>query len=54
MHRLIALTALLMTTATYSLAGAVAGPEIDPTSGIAAVSLLTGGLLVLRARRRKQ
>jgi MYXO-CTERM domain-containing protein len=28
-------------------------PEIDPTSGAAAVALLAGGLVVLRGRRKK-
>ena len=28
-------------------------PEIDPTTGLAAVTLLTGAALVVRGRRRK-
>ena len=28
-------------------------PEIDPASGIASLALLSGGLLVLRGRRKK-
>jgi MYXO-CTERM domain-containing protein len=38
------------------LAGAafgIAAPEIDPASGANALALLSGALLVLRARRRK-
>ncbi len=33
--------------------GAVNAPEIDPTSTIAALVLLTGGLVVLRSRVRQ-
>ena len=29
-------------------------PEIDASSGIAAIALLSGGLVVIRARRKKQ
>jgi hypothetical protein len=28
-------------------------PEIDPTTGLAAITLLVGGVLILRARRKK-
>ena len=35
------------------LAGSFTVPEIDPASGVAALVLLSGGLLVLRARRKK-
>jgi MYXO-CTERM domain-containing protein len=51
--RVIGLTVLLLGTAAYALAG-ITTPEIDASSGVAAVALLSGGLLVLRARRRKQ
>ena len=30
-----------------------ATPEIDPTSGVAAIALLAGGLLVIRHRRKQ-
>jgi hypothetical protein len=51
--RVIGLTMLLLSIAVYALAGNPA-PEIDASSGVAAVALLSGGLLVLRTRRRKQ
>jgi hypothetical protein len=48
------MTLLMAGSSLYCLAGlAAAAPEIDPTSGVAAVALLTGGLLVLRSRRNK-
>ena len=52
MTRLFGMTMLLLGAVGYALAGAVT-PEIDASSGIAAVALLSGGLLVLRGRRRK-
>jgi hypothetical protein len=39
--------------AANAMAGIVAVPEIDPASGGAAIALITGALLVVRARRRK-
>jgi hypothetical protein len=34
--------------------GVTAAPEIDPASAMSGVSLLIGGLAVLRGRRKKQ
>ena len=53
MNKLIGTMMLLLGAAGCAFAGRVA-PEIDASSGIAAVALLSGGLLVLRGRRRKQ
>jgi len=50
--RLFGVTVLLVSTAGFVLAGTTA-PEIDPSSGAAAFALLAGGLMVLRARRKK-
>ena len=44
---------LLLGTTGFLLAGTTT-PEIDASSGAAALALLSGGLIVLRARRRKQ
>ena len=44
--------ALLLGSACFAFAGFVT-PEIDASSGAAAVALLSGGLLVLRSRRKK-
>jgi hypothetical protein len=49
--RLLGMTLLLLGTAGYVLAGTT--PEIDASSGAAAFALLSGGLVVLRARRKK-
>lgn len=54
MARLIGLTVLLMSVAGYALAGQAVSPEIDASAGVAAVALISGGILVLRTRRRKK
>lgn len=52
MRKLLAYSMVLIGAAVSVQAGNVA-PEIDPSSGVAALALLSGGLLVLRARRKK-
>jgi len=44
---------LLAGTATFALGGGTSVPEIDANSAAAAIAIVSGGLLVLRARRRK-
>jgi hypothetical protein len=51
MARLLGLTLLLAGAAGCAFAGAVA-PEIDGSSAMAAVGLLSGGMVVLWGRRR--
>jgi hypothetical protein len=52
MAKYIGLALLLIGTA--GIAGAVpAVPEIDPSSGMSALALLSAALLVLRARSKK-
>jgi len=46
--------ALLMMGAAGSALGTDSAPEIDASSGVSAVTLLAGGLLVLRSRRGKR
>lgn len=38
----------------HSGGGTVAAPELDPAAALAALTLLTGGLAVLRGRRSKR
>ena len=52
MRRLIGALLLTAGIAGHAFAGFTA-PEIDPASGVAALGLLSGGLLVLRARKKK-
>jgi len=51
--KIVSLTVLLMSVGSYAFAGAPIAPEIDANTGVAAVALLGGGLLVLQTRRRK-
>ena len=51
----IELMMLLVGAAGSALAGtAVASPEIDSASAMGALALLSGSVLVIRSRRRKQ
>jgi len=52
MTKVLGWTMLMLGVAGRALAGTVA-PEIDGGSAVAALALLSGGLLVLRARRTK-
>jgi len=52
MTRLIGIAILLASVAGFAFAGRIA-PEIDASSGVAAVGLLIGGSLVLRSRKKK-
>jgi MYXO-CTERM domain-containing protein len=53
MARVIGMAIVLATVATFAFAGSVQTPEIDASSGVAALGLLSGGLLILRSRRKK-
>jgi len=44
---------LMVGAANSAFAGTTVAPEIDGASAAAALMLLSGGLLVLRARRKK-
>jgi hypothetical protein len=55
MKNYIGLALLLIGSAGIVSAGVVPTvPEIDATTGVGALTLLTGGLLVIRARRNKK
>jgi hypothetical protein len=53
--RILGYVALLLAGPTVACAGVVTfqAPEIDPTSAASGLTLLLGGLAVLRARREK-
>lgn len=53
MSKFIGFSLLLVGAANFAFAGGVRTPEIDGASALAGVVLLSGGLLVLRARRKK-
>ena len=50
--RVIGMAILLASVAGFAFAGANV-PEVDASTGLAAVGLLAGGLVVLRARKKK-
>jgi uncharacterized membrane protein HdeD (DUF308 family) len=45
---------LLIGMAGFAFAGQVTVPEIDAATGVGALALLSGGLLVIRARKKRQ
>jgi len=51
MTKYAALALLLIGTAGMASAN-IGAPEIDPSSGMSALALLSGALLVLRSRRK--
>jgi len=53
LSKLLGLSLLLMGAASSAFALNVVAPEINGGSAVSAVVLLSGGLLVLRARRKK-
>jgi len=53
MSKFIGFSLLLVGASSFAFAGGVIAPEIDGASAVSAVALLSGALLVLRARRKK-
>jgi hypothetical protein len=53
MYKLIAIALTGAALASVALAGQVSSPEIDPATAIGALTLLSGAVLVLRARRAR-
>ena len=53
MNRALQIVVLISTVAASAFAGSVISPEIDASSGMAAAGLLTGGLMILRSRKKK-
>ena len=53
MNKIVGLTLLLISIAGYAFAGNPT-PEIDGSTGIAALGLLSGGMVVLMGRRRRK
>jgi hypothetical protein len=51
--KIIGMALLLVGVASLALAGAPAAPEISPASGVAALALVSGAILVIRGRRKK-
>jgi hypothetical protein len=52
-RKLFGMALLVVGVSQFAFAGVPITPELDPTTGVSAVVLLSGALLVIRARRRK-
>lgn len=52
MKKVVEIVLILAGTANVAFAGVISAPEIDASAGVAAIALLTGGILVIRGRRR--
>ena len=52
--KLTAFSILLLSAAIPAFAGNLNAPEISPAAGFGALTLLSGGILVLRSRRAKR
>ena len=54
MQRILGMMLLGAGTLGVAMAGGITPvPEIDPSTGLAAISLLAGAVLVIRGRRKK-
>ncbi|MGA2213403.1 MAG: hypothetical protein ABSH31_09025 [Bryobacteraceae bacterium] len=52
--KLFGMALILVSLSQFASAGIASGvPELDPATGVSALVLLSGALLVIRARRRK-
>lgn len=52
MYRILGMALLTVSCASVMFAGTT--PEIDPSTGVAAIGLLGGAVLILRSRKKKQ
>ncbi|HSR05639.1 MAG TPA: hypothetical protein VLM42_00695 [Bryobacteraceae bacterium] len=53
MQKILGLALIIVGASSALLAGVTAVPEIDASTGASAIAILAGGILVLRARRKK-
>ena len=55
MKKIIGLTMVLLSVGGSAFAGDISSvPEIDATTGAAALAVLSGGMMILRSRRNKK
>lgn len=54
MQKLAGLFLILAGSATVALAGGGGVPEIDPTTAASGLAVLTGAVLIIRARRKNK
>jgi hypothetical protein len=53
MRKLVGLVLMFAGASSLAYAGILTAPEISPASGVAALALLSGTLLVVRGRRKR-
>ena len=53
MQRVLGLALLIVGASSALMAGVISVPEIDASTGASALAIVAGGILVLRARRKK-
>ena len=54
MTKIAALSLFVLGTAGFAFGGLLSAPEIDPGQATTAIALLSGSLLIIRGRRKKQ
>ena len=53
MKRLLGVLFVIAAASVSAMAAGITVPEINPASAVSALTLLGGGILVIRARRKK-
>jgi hypothetical protein len=53
MQKVLGLLLVLVGASSALMAGSASVPEIDASTGASALAIVAGGMLVLRARRKK-
>jgi hypothetical protein len=51
--KLVGMVLLFVGISSFAIAGGNAVPEISPASGVAALAMVSGAILVIRGRRKK-
>jgi len=53
MQKVLGMALMIVGASSALMAGTIAVPEINASTGASALAILAGGILVLRARRKK-
>ena len=53
MQKVLGMALMIVGASSALMAGTPAVPEIDASTGASAIAIIAGGILVLRARRKK-
>ena len=53
MQKVLGIALIVVGASSALMAGVAAVPEIDASTGASAIAIVAGGILVLRARRKK-